>query len=299
MKADAVLLQFVADPEMDSVWSDADGEATISFSIYDLVDPDDFMSNYYHYWGSLTTPPCTPAVSWHLAQNTVKVRSSTMEAFRAKTALWTYSGGIVDATTNFRPLQDNPSCITVCGGDADDEGYCPGDTQYPSSTPTLLPTPFPTLSPSVEPTSVTTLHPTEITSARPTEDDSSRSPSSAPTLSMSCPPRHADAFCSTTCSLDEGERTEWSVDFVSLTYDSVSDVTSFLYRASTADTAPAADWCRTTNQNVQTMTIIFLYISTCCDDDPAALRNITQTSLEHQGEDDEIALWGINGDHWS
>merc|ERR1719474_1244655 len=131
LKADSVLLQFVADPEMESVWSDADGEATISFSIYDLVDPDDFMSNYYHYWGSLTTPPCTPAVSWHLAQNTIKVRSSTMEAFRAKTALWTYSGGIVDATTNFRPVQSNPSCITVCSGDDDDEGYCPGDIEYP------------------------------------------------------------------------------------------------------------------------------------------------------------------------
>merc|ERR1719334_1366091 len=131
LMADMTLLMFAADAEMDTVWSDADSAANISFSIYDLVDPDDFMTDYYHYWGSLTTPPCTPAVSWHLAQNTIKVRKSTMEAFRAKSALWTYSGGIVDATTNFRPVQDNPSCITVCGGTEDDDGYCPGDIQYP------------------------------------------------------------------------------------------------------------------------------------------------------------------------
>merc|ERR1719461_399165 len=124
MKADSILLQFVANPDMDEVWTDADGSATISFSIYDFVDPDDFMSNYYHYWGSLTTPPCTPAVSWHLAQNTIKVRKTTMNAFRAKTAEWTYGDSIIDATTNFRPVQSNPSCISQCASSSDLE-YCP------------------------------------------------------------------------------------------------------------------------------------------------------------------------------
>merc|ERR1719499_2165830 len=109
---------------MADVWSDADGSATLSFAITDLVDPDDFMEHYYHYWGSLTTPPCTPAVSWHLAQNTIKVRKSTMDAFREKTALWTYSGGIVEATTNFRPIQSNPSCVSKCAGSGDLE-WCP------------------------------------------------------------------------------------------------------------------------------------------------------------------------------
>merc|ERR1719250_96619 len=109
---------------MESVWSDADGEATISFSIPDLVAADDFMQNYYHYWGSLTTPPCTPAVSWHLAQNTVKVRHSTMKQFRNLTALWTHSGGQVDATTNYRPVQSNPSCISQCAATTESD-YCP------------------------------------------------------------------------------------------------------------------------------------------------------------------------------
>ncbi len=90
--------------------------------------------------------------------------------------------------------------------------------------------------------------------------------------------------------------TEWSVDFVSYSYDPQSDVTSFFYRATTADTAPTDNWCGATNQNIQTMTIIFLYISTCCDE-PVELRNMTRTTwVDHEGDDgDEIALWGING----
>ena len=63
-----------------------------------------------------------------MAQNVIAVRSSTMDAFRAKTALWTTSGGLVDATTNFRPLQSNPSCISKCAG-SDDLEYCPDGTQ--------------------------------------------------------------------------------------------------------------------------------------------------------------------------
>jgi len=88
------------------------------------VDVDDFESNYYHYWGSLTTPPCTPAVSWHLARNVIPVRSTTMEKFRARTAEWTCCSGHVDATTNFRPVQSNPSCISKCASSSDLE-YCP------------------------------------------------------------------------------------------------------------------------------------------------------------------------------
>ena len=56
--ADAVLLQFVENAAMLEVWTNASASAVLSFSITDLVDADDFMQNYYHYWGSLTTPPC-------------------------------------------------------------------------------------------------------------------------------------------------------------------------------------------------------------------------------------------------
>jgi len=118
--ADAVLLQFAEDPAMDEVWQNATGSAELSFAITELVAADSFMQNWIHYWGSLTTPPCTPAVSWHLARETIKVRGSTMDAFRVRTKQWTTASGAVDADINFRPVQSNPSCIASC-----DEEFCP------------------------------------------------------------------------------------------------------------------------------------------------------------------------------
>merc|ERR1712233_196013 len=51
-----------------------------------------------------------------------------MDKFRAKTALWSTAAGYVDATTNFRPVQSNPSCISKCAGD-DELEYCPLGTE--------------------------------------------------------------------------------------------------------------------------------------------------------------------------
>lgn len=51
-----------------------------------------------------------------------------MNAFRAKTALWSTAEGHVDATSNFRPVQSNPSCISKCAGSSDLE-YCPDGTE--------------------------------------------------------------------------------------------------------------------------------------------------------------------------
>merc|ERR1719242_2974223 len=119
--ADAILLELATNSAMQSVWSDVEGVADLNLTISDSVDADDFMENYYHYEGSLTTPPCTPAVRWHLARNTIKVTTDTMDTFRAATKLWT--DGDVDADSNFRPIQTNPSCIWTCAGD--DAEFCP------------------------------------------------------------------------------------------------------------------------------------------------------------------------------
>ena len=63
-----------------------------------------------------------------LAQrNTIKVRGSTMDAFRARTKQWRMSAGQVDADSNFRPIQSNPNCVYTCSDDA----WCPG-LDYPA-----------------------------------------------------------------------------------------------------------------------------------------------------------------------
>merc|ERR1712087_579910 len=51
-----------------------------------------------------------------------------MDTFRAKTKEWGVANGMVDADRNFRPLQDNPSCVESCG-----EEYCAADEgiEYP------------------------------------------------------------------------------------------------------------------------------------------------------------------------
>ena len=56
--ADAILLELATNIAMQDVWSDADGTAYLDLVIYDLVNATDFMDHYYHYEGSLTTPPC-------------------------------------------------------------------------------------------------------------------------------------------------------------------------------------------------------------------------------------------------
>ena len=69
----------------------------------------------------------TPAMHRNLARNTNKVTSSTIDTFCAATKEWNPPTNI-DADSNFRPIQTNPSCIWTCAGD-DDLKYCP-DVQF-------------------------------------------------------------------------------------------------------------------------------------------------------------------------
>ena len=46
----------------------------------DLLPPD---LRYYKYIGSLTTPPCTEGVQWHLLQNNIEISEDQLRAFQA------------------------------------------------------------------------------------------------------------------------------------------------------------------------------------------------------------------------
>eukprot|EP01084_Bolivina_argentea_P186474 321427_1 len=105
---------------MNALWRNDTDVAYLSFSIKDLVvDVSEFERNYYAYEGSLTTPPCTPAVRWHLAKHTIKIRKSTMDLFRDASKQYPTR----DADRNFRAIQEeNPSCIFTCG-----DRWCPSE----------------------------------------------------------------------------------------------------------------------------------------------------------------------------
>ena len=55
-----------------------------------------------------------------------------MERFRNLTKLWQTAVGAVDADTNFRPIQSNPSCISQCASSTEYD-YCPEDEGRESS----------------------------------------------------------------------------------------------------------------------------------------------------------------------
>lgn len=44
-----------------------------SFPLVSLLPPPEDMERYYTYWGSLTTPPCSEAVTWILFPNPLPI----------------------------------------------------------------------------------------------------------------------------------------------------------------------------------------------------------------------------------
>lgn len=60
----------------------ANGNTSLSpVSLAQLVPPEQNLTSYYRYKGSLTTPPCTESVIWTLFENPIPLSSEQLQAF--------------------------------------------------------------------------------------------------------------------------------------------------------------------------------------------------------------------------
>jgi carbonic anhydrase len=90
--------QDVCNPFLDYFWNtfpDQKGTAAYAGEALDFnekLNQDTLAEGYYHWYGSLTTPPCTEGVSWNLIKVTQKVCQAQIDKLR--TALGNTQGGI-------------------------------------------------------------------------------------------------------------------------------------------------------------------------------------------------------------
>lgn len=80
------------------------------FSLADLIPVDYPTAGYYAYEGSLTTPPCTNIVRWHVMNAKASISEAQMEKFRD---LLTANGEHSQAP-NYREVQSNPNTVYGC-----------------------------------------------------------------------------------------------------------------------------------------------------------------------------------------
>lgn len=75
------------DPTIDALWGFVPSEKNKQMDIPDFkLNPMKLIPSkhtYYHYSGSLTTPPCTEGVNWNVLNTPVNISKSQIEAFRS------------------------------------------------------------------------------------------------------------------------------------------------------------------------------------------------------------------------
>ena len=82
-----LLIEGTENPAFDPVWDNMPAEegnpVTVQGAFVDVDDllPDD--RSYYEYTGSLTTPPCTEGVLWHVLAQPVEISAEQLSAFHA------------------------------------------------------------------------------------------------------------------------------------------------------------------------------------------------------------------------
>ena len=66
-------------PALDTLWKAAGSDTPVSVSTEDLLPQ---KLNYFRYDGSLTTPPCSEGVKWHVVPYPVSVSEEQLLAFQ-------------------------------------------------------------------------------------------------------------------------------------------------------------------------------------------------------------------------
>merc|ERR1712152_9811 len=75
-----------------------------------LIPSDIGTAGYYAYEGSLTTPPCTNIVRWHVMNARAKISEGQMEKFRELLQ----ADGVHSQAPNFREPQTNVNTVYGC-----------------------------------------------------------------------------------------------------------------------------------------------------------------------------------------
>merc|ERR1719400_1746636 len=80
------------------------------FDLADFIPLDYATAGYYVYEGSLTTPPCTNIVRWHVMNAKASISEKQMEQFRTLLG----ADGEHTQAPNYREVQNNPNTVYGC-----------------------------------------------------------------------------------------------------------------------------------------------------------------------------------------
>ena len=86
-----------ADPAIASIWENIPAEEGVNTAEGDMINAADLLpsdTTYFNYAGSLTTPPCSEEVKWHVLSEPITVSAEQVDAFASLYQV------------NARPVQD-------------------------------------------------------------------------------------------------------------------------------------------------------------------------------------------------
>lgn len=92
--------------ELEKIWAhmpEDKGENIVEGQMVNVKNLLPASKSYYRFMGSLTTPPCSEGVNWHMMKNPITASKAQIEAFKALYPM------------NARPLQDENNRLVVLG----------------------------------------------------------------------------------------------------------------------------------------------------------------------------------------